>query len=224
MKKIILLFAILSVATFGHAAVPVSVLSFKNKVGNLSCNQDWYWWSNHLSDAFQDMLLTELSKDPNINLLERENIQQINDLEVNLVNSEKSKHKINKGHFEKAKYTIMGAVTGYEYCAEKKGVNVSVSKVASFFGVVGAVAAVADTVDSVEFSKTKAKVTIDLRIVETETGRIIKTVKAEGESSRSNFNINTQLADYAEAKETPVGEAARMAIEKATRQFKTILN
>lgn len=222
MKHTLLAFIVLSLSSASFAAVPVSVLSFKNKVGNINCNQDWYWWSDHLGTAFQDMLLTELSKDSNVDLLERENIQAINDEEVNLINSEKSANKIEKGHFEKAKYTVMGAVTGYEYCAEKKSVNVSVSRVASFLGVNEDVAKLTDTVDSVKFGKANAKVIIDLRVVETQTGRIVKTIKAEGESARSDFKINSSLADYAEAKETPVGEAARAAIEKATLGLKTV--
>lgn len=207
-----------------RSEVPVSVLSFKNKVGNLTCDQDWNWWRDHLGSAFQDMLMTELSKSSNIVLLERENIQDINNMEVNLVNSEKSEHKIEKGNFTKAKYTIVGAVSSYEYCAEKKKGGIAVSTVAGFFGIDGAARQVADTVNSVDISKASAKVVIDLRVVETKTGRVVKSVKAEGFAERSQFKIDSNLASYESAKETPVGEAARQAIEKGTSQILTSLN
>lgn len=210
---------LLGVASGAEAGVPVSVLAFKNKTGSMSCNQDWYWWQDHLGSAFQDMLLTELGKDDRLELLERENIQELNDSEVNLVNSENSKHKIEKGHFSKAKYSLVGSVSSYEYCAEKKKLGVGVSAVSGFLGATGLVGAVADTVNEVGVSRANAKIVIDVRVVETKTGRIVKTVRSEGTADRSNFAIDSSLASYEDAQKTPVAEAARMAIEKAVAQL-----
>lgn len=215
-KSILVIVGALIVSSVAQANVPVSVLAFKNKVGSSACSQDWYWWRDNLGTAFQDMLVTELAKVDDIELLERENIHQIDSMEVNLVNSEDSSHKIQKGKFTKAKYTVIGAVTGYEYCADKKKVSVAVGAVAGFLGMSGAVRDVADTVDEVGISKAHAKVIVDVRVIETQTGRIVKSIKAEGTAERSNFKINSSLADYQDASETPVGEAARMAIEKAS--------
>jgi curli biogenesis system outer membrane secretion channel CsgG len=210
---------VLMSATATQAAVPVSVMSFKNTVGDLVCEQDWFWWRDHLGTAFQDMLLTELAKNEQIALLERENIQDLNDLEVDLVNSTHSTHEIEKGHFTKAKYTIAGAVTGYEYCADNKKTNVNVAAIAGFLGIDGDAGTVADTINNVRIAKAHAKVIIDLRVIETRTGRIIKTITAEGKAERSNFKIDSELASYQDAKETPVGEAARLAIQKASVQI-----
>lgn len=225
MKKLICILTLLALYSLGaKAEVPVSVLSFKNKVGNVACDQDWYWWSSNLGSAFQDMLLTELANNPKIALLERENIRDINDMEVNLINSEESSHQIQKNQFTKAKYTIIGSVSSYEYCADKKKLSVGVSAVASFLGVGGDVGKAADLISDVGVSKANAKVVIDLRVVETKTGRIIKSVKSEGFAERSNFKINSSLADYSDASETPVGEAAREAISKAAPQLNKVLN
>lgn len=220
MKNAILYFiVVVTIGTAANASVPVSVLSFKNKIGNITCQSDWEWWRDHLGSAFKDMLLTELGKNDNISLLERENIEAINDRELNLVNSEKSAHKIEKGHFTKAKYTIVGAVSSYEYCADKRKINVGVSQVASFIGLNGLAGEVANTVDDVGISNAHAKVVIDVRVIETQTGRIIKTVKAEGDAKRSNFKVRGTLGGYSDAMETPVGEAARNAIEKAATEI-----
>lgn len=213
MKMILVGLLFLSVAA--KAAVPVSVSSFKNKVGQTSCDYNWGWWSLNLDSAFQDMLITELSKNSSLDILERENIEAINNEEVELVNSSRSHHKIRKGGFEKARYTIIGAVTGYEYCAEKKKASIGVSAVAGFLGLGGAAGLVAEQISEIAVSKATAKVIIDVRVVDTETGRIVKTIKSEGTAERSNFNINSDLASYEAASETPVGEASRQAVEKA---------
>jgi curli biogenesis system outer membrane secretion channel CsgG len=214
-KQLISVMLMFTLGQIALAEVPVSVISFKNKAGNVSCDIDWYWWRDNLGSAFQDMLLTELAKNPRVELLERENIEEINDMEVNLVNSEESSHKIEKGHFTKAKFTIAGAVTGYEYCADKKRVGAGVSAIAGFLGVGGAVGAVSDTVDEVSFYKAHAKVLIDVRVIETKTGRIVKSITTEGTAERSNFKVQSTLASYKQAQETPVGEAARNAIKDA---------
>jgi len=223
MKAIILAWVIVvgavGVEAEADSPIPVSVLSFKNKTGSMSCSQDWFWWQDHLGSAFQDMLLTELGKDSRFELLERENIRELNDQEVELINSESSKHKIEKGHFSKAKFSIIGAVSSYEYCADKKKIGVGVSALSGFLGATGLVGAVADTVNEVGISNAKAKIVIDVRVVDTKTGRIIKTVRAEGTAQRSNFVVDSTLASFEDAQKTPVGEAARMAIEKAVVQL-----
>lgn len=222
MKNLVIMMGLLIVGMQVLAATPVSVLSFKNKVGNVTCRQDWYWWSDNLGSAFQEMLINEMSGNSKIDLLERESIYDIEDREVNLINSEKSSHKIEKGNFTKAKYTVIGAVSEYEYCAESQKTKVNVSKVAGLLGLGGFAGAVAENIDDVKFGDAHAKVVVDIRVVETATGRIVKTVKAEGLAQRKNFKIDTTIGDHQSAQDTPVGEAARNAIAKANLEIQKI--
>lgn len=214
---LLLLLLFLTLAKNAYASgVPVSVLKFENKVGASSCNQDWYWWQDHLGTAFQDMLITELQKNSKFEVYERENINQMYANEHQLVNSQ-AEEKIETGKFKKAKYTFVGAVSGYEYCAQKTGGSVNVGMLASLVGF-GGVPSV-----NIGLSKANAKVIIDLRVIDTRTGRIVKSIKAEGEASRKNFKVAAEIGDFGDAMETPVGEASRSAIEKATKEILAVL-
>lgn len=216
MNKILILgFAMSLLSLRASATTAVSVTSFQNKVGSVSCGQDWDWWQDHLGTAFQEMLITELVKNKNFEVLEREGIGAIYDQEVNLPNSEDDK-SIKKNKFKKAKYTFMGAVTSYEYCAEKTKGGVSLGTVARFLG--SSVAA-EELLPDVNVGSSTAKVVIDLRMIETATGRIVKSIRAEGSAKRSNFKIAGSIGTFADASETPVGEAARNAVESAATKF-----
>ena len=222
MKKIIFAL-ILNLTTLpALASVPVSVLQFKNKVGDMSCNQDWYWWNDHLGTAFQEMLITELASDSRIELLERETIRDIYDGEVNLINSENSTHTIEKGQFTKAKYTVVGSVSEYEYCAEKSKVGVGVTQVLGLLGASGAAYEAMGSSD-ISYSNANAKVVVDVRLIDTRSGKIVKSVKAEGRAKRNKFKLTGDLINFEDAKNTPVGEAARNAIEKAAQELKTAM-
>ncbi len=205
------------------APVPVSVLKFKDKSNATDCRERWDYWEDHLGSAFKDMLITELTEHSNIEVLERANIQSIYDKEVELINSEKSEHKIEKGHFKKARYTFIGSVSGFEYCASRNKGSVNVGELSERAGLGGLFGAVAGAVNSVGASKAHAKVVIDLRLVDTQTGRILKSVKAEGEAARSNFNVDSDVGEYENSEDSPVPEAARSAIQKAAQKLLPLL-
>ena len=222
MKKLLFVLIINLCTLPALASVPVSVLQFKNKVGDMSCNQDWYWWHDHLGTAFQEMLITELASDSRLELLERETIRDIYDGEVNLINSENSTHQIEKGQFTKAKYTIVGSVSEYEYCAEKSKVGVGVTQVLGLLGASGAAYEAMGSSD-ISFSNANAKVVVDVRLIDTRSGKIVKSVKAEGFAKRNKFKLTGDLINFEDAKNTPAGEAARNAIQKAAQELKTAM-
>lgn len=193
------------------APIGVSVTKFKDKTGASGCRYNWDWWSSYLGDGFQDMLITELNKSPKLEVLERETIRDIYDNEQNLVNSEKE-DTLARGHFKKARYTFVGAVTEFEYCAQKKNTSVNIGAVAGLFGVT--------TPDvNVGFSGAKAKVTVDLRVIDTKTGRVVKSVQASELVEDSKFALDSEFGGHEQEQNSPADRAARLAIEKAAREI-----
>ena len=210
--KVTILFSILFSSVLASAATPVSITKFANKAPDTGCRHDWVWWHDYLGSGFQEMLANELVSSGKVELLEREVIQDIYDGEHNLVNSEEDT-SLKRGKFKKARFTIAGAVTEFEYCADRSGARVNVGAIASLLGASGVPSV------GVGFGKATAKLAIDVRIIDTETGRVIKTVRSEGSAEDSRFSLDTQYGDYATREKTPMGRAVRDAIQKASAQI-----
>jgi curli biogenesis system outer membrane secretion channel CsgG len=72
-------------------------------------------------------------------------------------------------------------------------------------------------------SKITAKLVLDSRVVEVETGQITTSIQsdAEAEQSMTNFDLGTAVFDYdqAEFEKTPLGAATREAVSKAVKQL-----
>lgn len=192
--------------------VPVSITRFANKVGNQSCRYQWDFWGDRLGTGFQEMLANELMATGKIELLERETINDIYAQEHDLVNSEEDP-SLRKGKFKKAKYTFAGAVTEFEYCAEAKKTSVNVGALASLLG--GGMSIPFE----IGFGKATAKLAIDVRMIDVETGRVIKTVRAEGRAEDSHFDLEAGVVDFTKENTTPMGQAVRQAIQNASSQL-----
>lgn len=207
MKISVLLLLTLFAAANAEAATPVSVTRFENKASSPGCDKDWWWWRDHLGSAFQEMLITTLNKSENVEVLERETIKEIFDGEHELINSEEDQ-SLARGKFRKARYTFVGSVSEYEYCASDMGGGVNIGVLAGW-----------DLPVAVKMNRASAKVAVDIRVIDTVTGRIVKSVRAEGEASDTGMGVDLGVADFAAAKKTPVGQAARAAIEKAAKDL-----
>ena len=72
-------------------------------------------------------------------------------------------------------------------------------------------------------AKITAKLVLDSRVVEVETGQITTSVKSEAEADQSmtNFDLGTAVFDYdqAEFEKTPLGAATREAVSDAVKQL-----
>lgn len=212
---VLVLFPFFFTAPTWAKVTPVSVTQFKDKTGSSSCRHNWIWWSAYLGDGFKDMLITELSKSDKLMVLERETIRDIYEDEHNLVNSEND-GSLEKGQFKKARYTFVGAVTEFEYCAQKKKTSVNIGAVAGLFGV--------STPDiNVGFGGSKAKVTVDLRVVDTKTGRVVRSIKSTETVEDSKYELDTELGSHEQEKNSPADKAARLAIEKAANEALKVL-
>lgn len=198
------------------ASTPLSVTKFQNKVGSVSCDYQWGWWSHNIGDAFQDMLITELLDKGGYEVLERAAIQEIYEGEHNLVNAE-ADQSLQKNQFKKAKYTIVGSVSDFEYCAQEKKTGFNLRAIAH---MVGDQTGLVDVLPEINFSKAHAKVVIDLRVIDVTTGRILQSIKTEGSAERRNFRMQNRIIDIEQAKNSPAGDASRQAIQKAVAQLK----
>lgn len=210
--KFTILLSILLSSVLASAATPVSITKFTNKAPDHACRHDWFWWRDYLGSGFQEMLANELVSSGKVELLEREVIHDIYNDEHNLVNSEEDK-SLKRGKFKKARFTIAGAVTEFEYCAERNATRVNVGAIASLLGATGVPSV------GVGFGKATAKLAIDVRVIDTETGRVVKTIRAEGSAEDSRFALDTDYVDYASREKTPMGRAVRDAIRKAGEQI-----
>jgi len=103
-----------------------------------------------------------------------------------------------------AQYIITGAVTEFGIKDSKIGIG-GLEKVLPFGG-------------GAKISKTKARVVIDVRAIDTTSGQIAAAAKGEGEKSSAEFSGNLSIApsfDFGKEgfDETILGKAARKAID-----------
>lgn len=196
--------------------IPISISQFVDKSNGGKCRDHWDWWRDHLGSGFQEMLAAEMLKFPKIALFERETIQRIYQNEHELVNSDDDQ-VLKKGKFKKAKYTLVGAVTEFEYCAESKGASVNVGRVAGLFGV---------PAPDLEIGgkKVKAYLKIDLRVINTESGQIVRTITTHGRIEDANFQMESTFGAFSSQDNSPMAKAAREAMAKAALEVQSVLN
>ncbi len=191
--------------------IPISITSFKNKSAqteNDRCH-GWWWFNSDLGSAFQELAIDELSNYKRFSVLERETIHEIYENEVNLINSSGST-PIERGQFEKAKYTISGVVNSFEYCAGDTNVGAASSLLPTALLGIG-------------FDNETATVEVTLRLIDTRTGRILASQKGMGKQSRTGImgkgemrNFNLKLGNYSQ---TSLSDAIQEAIQNALQEL-----
>ncbi len=202
-------------ATAAAAVKPtrISVTRFEDKHAR-SCDEFVWFDYDTLGSGMQDQLITELSKTDKYAIQERAELESVYVNEHELINANK-KFAPKKNKFRAAQYTIVGAITGFEYCHKGKARKVNVG-------------ALLDRVTNglvpdleVERSKRSAKVILDMRIINVETGEVVKSFAAEGKIDRSDLQISGDAVGVAfgsdDFEKTPLGEAAREAIKNAVQ-------
>lgn len=186
--------------------IPISVTSFRNKSAathNENCH-DWYWFSD-LGSSFSELTVDELMNYKRFTVLERNDIQDIHDNEVNLINSEKTA-PIEKGNFVKAKYTVSGVVNSFEYCSGKSNIGAAVSLLSS--SLIGA-----------GYNHESATVQVTLRLIDTKTGKIVASNQASGKQSRNSIAGLGEMKDFkvgvGNYSQSSLSDAIRDAIDEA---------
>jgi curli biogenesis system outer membrane secretion channel CsgG len=210
-----MIFIIIFFSSITWSQTRISVGEFKDKTGDSRCRVRWFSRVD-LGDGFRDQIITTLKEQSGYKVYERENIKKIYSDEHELPNMDQST-ALKKNKFKTTHYTITGAVTSFEMCADNVGGSVDVG---GLFGI-------KNTGLKVGGSHSNAKVVLDLRVVDNETGEIVDSIKAEGTSASTGLNLKGDYkgSDFNSSgfKNTPIGEATRVAIEDAIKKVALVI-
>lgn len=210
MSRILIILISFLCVTLAEGKTRVAISKFKDKTGNGRCNLSF--WGNRLSQGFRDQIATALMKSRKVNVVERENLKNMYNEEHGLINADTSTLPT-KNRFKAAHYSITGAVTQFELCSG--GLKGKVD--------VGSLIGIKNSGLKVGAGRASAKVAIDMRIIDTETGEVVMSFESTGKSSKVGFDID---GDYKGAnfssdafRSSPIGKATKIAIKKAVKKI-----
>ncbi len=150
-----------------------------------------------------EMLATALVDSKRFVVLERKTLQDINQ-EQSLGSSQDPNASVKFGKMLGAQAIIRGAVTEYSY---RKSTTSGAGLIDKIGGIQGA--------------KTEAVVVIDIRIIDTQTGQILDSIKAEGRARASAQQMDVKIGSVSlggnSSESEPLAEAARKAIESGVK-------
>jgi curli biogenesis system outer membrane secretion channel CsgG len=148
-----------------------------------------YWFNNNVNigEGIRAMLTVKMDQSKNITLLERKNIQDVlKEQDFNQSNRVKKGSGARVGQLTGADAILYGDIVifGRDDTTKRKGGGLvgGLARLAPGGAAVGAVAGAVATMKKEE----KAVVGINLRLVDAETGEVIETAEARGESSRTS--------------------------------------
>ena len=159
-----------------------------------------YWFNNtvNIGEGIRAMLTVRMAQSKNITLLERSNIKDVmSEQDLGASNRVKKGTNAKIGQLSGADAMLYGDIVifGRDDTTKRKGVGAIIGR---FSPVAGAVV----TMNKEE----KAVVGINLRLVDAETGEVIETAEARGESSRKSKDYGAIVG----VKGTVVGGASDM--------------
>lgn len=138
----------------------IAVLPFKNITGNSGCN---------IEDAVTEMLMTELAKNKNFHIVERQRLTDIlKETKLQMTGLTDPSNAIKFGKLTGAKYLISGNIT---LCASEESKS-------SFI---------------ISYGKQKSNVELKVRIVDLETGIAIGGSEGKGSSDRSSTSFDPSI-------------------------------
>jgi curli biogenesis system outer membrane secretion channel CsgG len=213
MKKLGLVISVFIVfaTSVGLAKTRIAVSTFGSKIGDSRCTLRWFSRTD-IGEGFRDQIVTALMEDGKYEVMERENLKRMHNEEHDLINSDKSAAPA-KNKFKAAHFSITGAVTSFELCSEGVGGDVDVGGLLGFKGSGLKMGA----------KNEKAKVILDLRVVEVETGRVAASFQAEGTASSTKVTAKGDVKGAGFGSDvffaTPIGEASREAIKEAVSKI-----
>jgi len=180
-----------------------------------------FWFNNNVNigEGIRAMLTVRMDQSKNITLLERTNIQDVmKEQDFGASNRVKKGTNARVGQLSGADAMLYGDIVifGRDDTTKRKGLGAAIGR---FNPVAGAVV----TMNKEE----KAVVGINLRLVDTETGEVIETAEARGESSRKSKDYGAILGvssvgvggagasmTSANFQQTIIGEATSNAVTK----------
>lgn len=178
----------------------IAVLPFKNISGNSGCN---------IEDAVTEMLITELAKNKNFHIVERQQMSNVlKETKLQMSGLTDPSNAIKFGKLTGAKYLISGNIT---LCSSEEAKS-------SFI---------------VDFGKQKANVELVVRIIDLETGIAVGGSEGKGSSDRSSTSFDPKSVGFNML--NPIGggttkaekagimiEAASQAVIQLNEKIKTL--
>lgn len=179
----------------------LAVADFENRA-----NFRGYW---QLGDGFADMLVTQFLKRGDVVVLERHDLNDVLkelDLQQSAVTRKQGKSKY--GHLKNVEYIVRGVITDFTVTGDASGwfSNEDVR---------------------VRGGRSKARVSMNIKVVDVETGQILTSIESSGKASSGYFGGTVNYKSIAFGGEayyrTPLGMATREAMDKAlSRLMKTL--
>ncbi|MCX5785867.1 MAG: hypothetical protein NTX59_09270 [Elusimicrobia bacterium] len=193
-----LLLAGLASAGFCGGKKIICVMDLTDKSNN------HYNWRN-IGTGLSDMLVTALAETKKYTLIEREKLEMVmEEQKLGASGAVTAQTAAKIGRLLGASYIVTGSVTEFGIKDSKIGVG-GLEKVLPFGG-------------GAKISKSKARVVIDARAIDTTSGQIAASASGEGEKSSSEISGNVSIApsfDFGKEgfDETILGKAARKAVD-----------
>lgn len=174
----------------------VGVLRFTNHTGAS-------WWGYTSGSELQDMLIAELAGTESFQVLERNELDKvISEQKLNQSGLVDEKTRIKPGKIKGAKYLIAATVSAFQENTTGNDAGISVMG----FNIGG--------------SKSTAYMAVDLKVIDTETGEIVKTrtveATSEGGGMRFSGHVGVLGGSLGKQQKTPVGKAIRACIIEIT--------
>lgn len=191
----------------------VAIRKFENKTAVASYGQ------YNIGTGMLDMLTTALVNTGRFVVLEREQMDDVM-VEQNFGASGRVKGRTAAkiGEVEGAELLIYAAVT--DYMADQSGTQASVGQssgagIGALFGPVGIVVGAIAGGLAASASAQKAHVSIDLRLVDAQTGRVVSATSVEGSPKNIGAEISFGAFGGSGFTKTPIGMAIRDCINNA---------
>jgi curli biogenesis system outer membrane secretion channel CsgG len=218
------LLASLAIAAALGAAEPptlkkrIAVFEFQDKTdGSVA----WWRGGQNIGQGMSDMLLTALVKSGQYTVIEREKLAQVmQEQSLGASGGVTEQTAASIGKLLGVEIAVFGAVTQFGYSEEEKGGRVPIRGPMGRFGGGGA---------NISIKTAEAKVTIDVRLVNTSTGEILDAETVTGseiEKGVSVSNARVRFTNEKEFDESMAGKAARKSVvaivAKVTEKMKKV--
>jgi curli biogenesis system outer membrane secretion channel CsgG len=214
--KSLLVLLMFAVPALAASKIPVSVTQFTNEAASgVNAESGCYYYSyfnpTRLGSALQERLIAELVKDGRFMVLERKTIEKIYYGEHELINSAKSKNKIEKGQFRQAKYTMVGVVKSFELCSGGEGASLDVGRLIGFGSL------------NVGAKRSKASVEVEIRLIETRTGEVLRSEEGSAEKTSTSLGLSGNIRNVSlsgsQFRNSLLGKAVDEAIRNAASEI-----
>ncbi len=206
--KIIIIFAValfvsevLETISYAQESVPpVPIPTLKRRIAVFDFQDKTDYGQANVGEGMADMLTTELVKSGKYIVIERQQIEKVmKEQQLGMTGAVTSQTAAQVGKMLGVELAVFGAVT--EFGQKKSETGGALKK--KHFGI--------------GLSKTSARVAIDVRIVDTETGQILAADNVVGEQKKTGLSLETydvSFKDKNKFDKTLVGKATRKAIEQ----------